>query len=179
VPVLVLFFVAGGRFVVGKAVGQPAHPITFIGMIAGAVGATAVVVVGTRAYGEDASPTTRFFVGEARGFSDDADRDTATWVVLFAGTLAGGAYPTVFHGILGLPGRYITHLFPTFATAALWGFALFCFAALLYLATGVLSVDTDSRGELVPFTTLAGLYTATFGVIVGLSRTLWFPFFGI
>jgi hypothetical protein len=177
VVLAVIAVVAGARIVAGGIMGAPAHPITFIGIAAGTTGVVVALVVVGASPAHRGTPTSRF-LERVLGTSPGTDRRTAAYVLsLTGGALAGGAFPTVFHGILGLPGEYITQLPEVLATGAVFGIVLTFVVYEFYEALGMFP-QTDAV-EIGIFAKRGIVFTIVFVAIVGLSRSVWFPLFGV
>lgn len=176
-PLLVLGVFWGVRVGVGTLIGWPAHPITFIGLTAGVVGALIVLRIGPAVYDDRFSPTVRLLASLDGVTATDPYRVRAHWVILLVGALAGGIYPTVFHGVLGLDGAYITTFIPGVLTTLSWGIGLAVVALGLFGLRGVLSMEHPREVRVVLEFHL--IFTAVFTVIIGLSRHLWYPLLGL
>lgn len=176
-PLVVLAIVLGARIGLGKAVDRPTHEITLIATTAGTLGASIVVATGGDAYLSGSSPTMRLLQRISPGGPTHEYRRLTRWVILFAGTIAGGVFPTLFRGVLGLPGKYIAGFPHALAAAAIWGLALFVVAVGFYLATGVLSLSDDE--EIQIFAEFFVVYVVPFALVVAVSRLVWYPLFGV
>jgi len=176
-PVLVFAAVITARVLVGVVAGWMPHPITFVGAAAGTLGASLVLYVGHDVYRHTTSPTVHFFGIFFSGVPDDRAADASHWLVLTVGAVAGGIYPTVFHGLLGLPGSDITTLLPGIFIGLLWGIVLATCGSITYLVTGVLTVS--ARNEVRVFLEFYVVFGVVFATVMALSNVLWYPLFGI
>lgn len=176
-PVIVLAAVLAARIGVGLGVDRPPHPITFVGAGAGTLGATVVRYVGRDVYEYTTSPTARFAGRFFAGVPDDRATTAANWLVLVAGALAGGVYPTVFIGVLGLPGTAITTPVPGVLVGVLWGALLATVAILTFLVARALSLR--AREDVRVFLEFHLVFTVVFTVVVVLSDLVWYPLFGV
>lgn len=176
-PFVVLAVVLGARIGVGAAVGRPAHEITLIAATAGTLGASVVLLTGADAYLAEFTPTMRFLEKVSPGGPTEEYRRIARWLILFAGTVAGGVFPTLSRRVLGLPGQYFAGFPHALGTAAAWGVVLFALALVFYLATGVLSFAESE--EIQIFAEFYVVYVVPFALVVSLSRLVWFRLLGV
>jgi len=174
-PLVVLAAVIGARIGLGAAVGRPAHEITLIAATAGTLGATIVLLTGTDAYLSEFTPTMRLLERISPGGPTEEYRRLSRWLILLAGTVAGGVFPTAIRRGLGLSGEYFAGFPLGLATAALWGVVLFALTLGCYLLAGVVS-DAEETQILAEFFLV---YIIPFGVVVSLSRIVWFPLLGV
>jgi hypothetical protein len=174
-PFVVLAVVLGARIGLGTVVGRPAHEITLIAATAGTLGASVVLLTGADAYLPEFTPTMRLLERVSPGGPTEEYRHISRWLILFAGTIAGGVFPTAFRQGLGLSGQYFAGFPYALGTAVAWGVTLFALALAFYLATGSLSEGEEVR----IFAEFFVVYTVPFALVVSLSRLVWFRLLGI
>lgn len=151
------------------------HPITLLGVAGGAIAAVAV------AYPMDAVddgplPAVALRASLSGVHPNDVVRQGLALHVLY-GAVLGGLYPWLFHGLAGLPGRYVATLPAGAATGLALGVVAFALSAL-YDAAGL--VDLGGKPA-VRAGTLAVhlLFGLGVGVWTGLATALWYPLLGV
>ncbi|MFC4406281.1 hypothetical protein [Haloarchaeobius iranensis] len=161
------------------------HPITIIGILAGVLAALTMGSLYTSRFPSEELPSATFL---ARLFGGEADQYEAGGVVLFVayGGLVGGLYPWLFHGLLGLSGKWIASLPYTMLTALAFGIVLTGPWTVLRVV-GLVDppyrpVDGFDDEQADRYITMAGLhlvYGLILGFLVGLSRPFWYPIIGL
>jgi Mg/Co/Ni transporter MgtE len=148
-------------------------PITYLGLLGGAVATTAVITV--LLVDEDSHSRLLFRRRPGEEGNSVPGRLVALTARLAAGTLAGGVFPFLFRNVLALPSRYVTTLPHTLVTGTAYGFLLY----LLVVGASFLDDDVDFRGlsdGQVWFIFFAALL---YGVVVGAwIGSLWPPLVG-
>ncbi|MFB6104741.1 MAG: hypothetical protein ABEJ57_06640 [Halobacteriaceae archaeon] len=150
------------------------HPITTLGFVAGLVAAYGVALA-MSIMDEPTLLGAYVLPGETDplGPGEDDQFLPAVVIQLGVGAVVGGLYPWLFHGILGLEGRWISELPWTIVTGVVLG------AVLGLLAIGATLVGWyDYRRE---DTGLLGgylvLYGVLLGLLVGVVRPFWYDIF--
>lgn len=176
IPFVVVFVVLAIRYLAGAITGSPAHGVTIVGIVAGTVGAVIASGFFKHQYPDGVSPTERLVARYVGGVWNDARGNVSYAVALVAGALAGGVFPTLFHGVLGLESQYITHLYYAHLTAVLWGIGLFFVTYEVYEALG--AFPREDAASIGVFAKRVAVFTVAFAVIVGFSQLLWLPLLG-
>lgn len=176
-PLVVLAVVLGTRIGVGMVADRPTHEITLVAATAGTLGASAVLLTGSDAYGAPRTPTMRLLERVSPRGPTAEYRRVSRLLVLFAGTVAGGAFPTVLNRVLGVPGKYFAGFPHALAGAALWSVAMFVLALAWYLLVGALSLSESD--EIQVFAEFFVVYAVPFALVVALSRLVWFRLLGV
>lgn len=162
---LVVAALVGGRATVGAVVGDPAHPVTVLGVAGGGLGAVAMVLA-MYADGDGTTPPADqawAMVAEQTGAS------IGGWGGLVAhlayGAAAGGLYPRVYH-VLAFPGDIYAALPWSVLVGVEYGLLLAAVGAG-YRALGLFDAPLagDRLGGYLPTHVL---YGATLGAVVGL-----------
>lgn len=151
------------------------HPITVVGVGGGAVAALAVAPA-MNALDDGPLPAVEFWATRVTGAHPNDVVRQGLAVHLLYGAVLGGLYPWLFHGIAGLPGRYVDTL-PAGAVTGLGLGVLALGLATLYDASGVVELGVEGpewAGAVVVhllFGLLVGLWT-------GLATAVWYPLAG-
>ncbi|WP_323676091.1 hypothetical protein [Halorubellus sp. PRR65] len=175
-PFVVVFVVVALRLLAGSLTGRPVHGITLVGIAAGTVGVVIGMTYFKHQYPDGVTPTERLVARYVGSVSTDARGSASYWVTIAAGAVAGGSFPTVFHGLLGLESQYISHLYYAHLTAVLWGMALFFVSYEVYEAMGLF--PREDAASIGVFAKRVAVFTVTFAVVIGFSRLLWLPLLG-
>lgn len=152
------------RAVVGLLVGAPARPITYVGVLGGAVASVAMVAV-----------------LEVMSDVDESDLELFRTVQLAHVaylTIAGGAYPAVMARVLGLSVDWYAALPGAVLTAIVWAEVLFVVAALVYLLVEAIPVQATELEVWLDVFLLFLLYGTVLGLVVGAWQAVWAPLLG-
>lgn len=152
------------------------HPITLVGAAGGAVAALAVAPA-MNALDDGPLPAVEFWASTLTGaHPNDAVTQGLALHALY-GALLGGLYPWVFHGLVGLPGRYVATLPAGAATGLALGVVAFALAAV-YDAAGLVDLGVEGV-EWAGAVVVHLLFGLGVGVWTGLATAVWYPALGV
>ena len=149
----------------GLALGGSLHPVTFVGLVGGAVALIAMMAV--------------FELNIEVNESERLELRQLQWTHISYLTVAGAFYPAFVRQGLGLSGEWFVELPLAIVTALGWSMLVFLPAAGVYVALGAVPLD---RGVIRDWLRLVGLfllYGVGLGLFVGASRGVWYPLLGI
>jgi hypothetical protein len=163
-----VLWVVAVRISLGGLIGDPVHPVTYVGVLGGVVGAL-VTLAAIQWRDRDYSLATRS-LSSAIADGDPAEyRQQGATVHVVYGAIAGGCYPRVAW-MLGFEGHQFAAL-PYSATVGV-GFGLLAFVvALAFGLAGVVDLDLD--GQIVA---TAVTRHVLYGLVVGAVVGLWQPY---
>ena len=149
----------------GFALGGTPHPVTYIGLVGGAIAAVGVMAVFE--LNVDVKPSERQALRQLQ------------WVHIAYLTAAGAFYPAFVRQGLGLSGEWFVELPLSIPTALVWSFFVFLPAAGAYVLSGEVALDRTVLRDWLRLVGLFLLYGTVLGLIVGASRVVWYPVLGI
>jgi hypothetical protein len=152
------------RIALVSVLDDPVHPVTYIGVVGGVLGAAAVQAI-VRWTDLGSLPATQFWATYLGDGDPGEYVRQGTYLHVLYGAVAGGCYPRLFW-LLGFAGEDFAALPWSLAIGLAFGLLAFV-VALVFLALGV--VEMDVTGERVAaFLSLHLVYGLVVGAVVGL-----------
>jgi|GEM_PF-2730280 len=152
------------------------QPITVVGFLGGILGT--IVMTALMHTLADTEPLGAKFLGTVTGRRPRYLVRSGLVVQILYGGLAGALVPWIVVGLAGLPGEVVTTLPSALAVGLAVGVALFAVMALL-VRTDVTPLALVGTGDWAVFAGLHVAYGVVFAVVLGLSRTVWYPLAGV
>ena len=163
VGLTVLIF-AASLVAVGLALGQSLRPVTYVGLVGGAVAAVVTMAI--------------LEVNLEVSESERAELRALQWVHVAYLSVAGALYPAVVAQGLGLSGEWYVELPLAIASALCWSVTVFLPAAAAYVLSGEVPLDRNVLRDWARLLGLFLIYGVVLGLIVGAYRSVWAPLFG-
>jgi hypothetical protein len=161
--VLSVLWVVAIRIALVALINDPVHPITYVGVIGGIVGAAAMQgVIRWRELGY--SPATHLWSKYVADGEPPEFVRQGVYLNLLYGAIAGGVYPRLFH-TLGFGGGLFAALPGSLLTGLAFGVLAFVVAMALAVV-GLLDMDVDAK-RIGMVLSLHLLYGVVLGFVVG------------
>jgi len=163
--VLSVLWVVAIRIALVSIIDDPVHPITYVGVMGGIVGAAAMQgVIRWRDLGY--SPATHLWSKYVADGEPPEFVRQGVYLNLLYGAIAGGVYPRLFHS-LGFGGDLFAALPGSLISGLAFGALAFLFAMALVIV-GVIDMDVDVKR----IGMVLGLHLL-YGVVLGFVVGIW------